>query len=260
MRLKGFLSLTALAALAFGGTLRRPSNRPRPRRPPRRPSFWWSSRSTNIRRRSLQRISAPLHRRASRGCCRAWCSPRAIRATPRPRPAPATRPSSLATARRTPGSSPTAGPTNASRAPTRPSIAPRIPKRPAQRRATTSSQPHPSQGADAGRVHEGGQSRPPKVISVAGKDRAALMMGGKTLDQLWWWGSNGFVSYKAHRTTPLVTRVNDGDRAPAEARICRRMELPEICKSHDYPVEVATRRFGRHGPLRPQGRRHAHLP
>jgi len=77
-----------------------------------------------------------------------------------------------------------------------------------------------------------------KVISVAGKDRAAIMMGGKTLDQIWFWGGKDFTSYKGTPVTPLIQRVNDA--------VARRlgqdqaaMELPEICKSHDYPVEVA---------------------
>lgn len=89
-----------------------------------------------------------------------------------------------------------------------------------------------------------------KVISVAGKDRAALMMGGKTLDQIWWWGSTGFVSYKGMPITPVVTRVNDAITRRLSQDLPA-MELPEICKSHDYPVEVApgvsigTNRFAR---------------
>ncbi len=77
-----------------------------------------------------------------------------------------------------------------------------------------------------------------KVISVAGKDRAAIMMGGRTLDQLWFWSGKAFGSYKGVPTTPLIDRVN--------AAVARRlgqdqpgMELPAICKAHDYPIEVA---------------------
>jgi predicted AlkP superfamily pyrophosphatase or phosphodiesterase len=77
-----------------------------------------------------------------------------------------------------------------------------------------------------------------KVISVAGKDRAALMMGGKTLDQVWWWGSTGFVSYKGTPITPLVARVNDAVTRRLSQDLPA-MDLPEICKSHDYPIEVA---------------------
>jgi len=76
-----------------------------------------------------------------------------------------------------------------------------------------------------------------RVVSVAGKDRAAIMMGGPTLDRIWWWGGNGFTSYKDIPTTPLVDRVNGGimmmvnqDRAP--------MDVPDQCRSRDRAVQV----------------------
>jgi len=76
-----------------------------------------------------------------------------------------------------------------------------------------------------------------RVISVAGKDRAAIMMGGPKLDQIWWWGSNGFTSYRGTALTPLVERVNAGvrmmidqDRAP--------MPVPAQCTSRDRAVQV----------------------
>lgn len=77
-----------------------------------------------------------------------------------------------------------------------------------------------------------------RAISVAGKDRAAIMMGGKDADQTWWWGSSGFTSYKGTTVTPLVERVTAGvkmmlgqDRPP--------MDLPEICRSHDRAIQVS---------------------
>lgn len=89
-----------------------------------------------------------------------------------------------------------------------------------------------------------------KVISVAGKDRAAIMMGGPTLDQIWWWGKRGFTSYRGTAPTPLIAQVNagvdkmlDADRAP--------MALPTVCAAQDYPVQitpnvtVGTGRFAR---------------
>ena len=42
-----------------------------------------------------------------------------------------------------------------------------------------------------------------RVVSVAGKDRAAVMMGGHKVDELWWWGGKGFVSY-AGRAEPAM--------------------------------------------------------
>ncbi|MBO9574897.1 MAG: alkaline phosphatase family protein [Sphingobium sp.] len=77
-----------------------------------------------------------------------------------------------------------------------------------------------------------------KVISVAGKDRAAIMMGGPKLDQIWWWGGKGFASYAGTQATPLVANVNGGVmKMLGEDRPA--MELPELCKTHDYPIEVA---------------------
>ncbi len=77
-----------------------------------------------------------------------------------------------------------------------------------------------------------------KVISVAGKDRAAIMMGGPTLDQIWWWGGKAFTSYRGVPTTPLVDRVNAGvsqifnaDRAA--------MDIPANCMPKDHAVPVS---------------------
>lgn len=77
-----------------------------------------------------------------------------------------------------------------------------------------------------------------RAISVAGKDRSAIMMGGKTADQVWWWRGNGFQSYRDIAITPLVAGVNAGvAKLLAEARPA--MELPDNCRGNDYPVEVA---------------------
>ncbi len=76
-----------------------------------------------------------------------------------------------------------------------------------------------------------------KVISVAGKDRAAIMMGGQKTDQIWWWAGSGFTSYRDIKVTPLVERVNAGvnvmlnqDR-PA-------MDLPDACRASDRAIQV----------------------
>ncbi len=89
-----------------------------------------------------------------------------------------------------------------------------------------------------------------KVISVAGKDRAAIMMGGKTLDQIWWWGNGGFTSYRGTTLTPLVERVNAGVRTLIDQERPA-LDLPETCRARDYPVQitedfvVGTGRFAR---------------
>lgn len=76
-----------------------------------------------------------------------------------------------------------------------------------------------------------------RVVSVSGKDRAAIMMGGPTADQLWWWGGKGFVTLKGRPENPLVTQVNAGimklvnEDRPA-------MDLPENCAAKDFAVDV----------------------
>ncbi|CAN5187241.1 alkaline phosphatase PhoY [soil metagenome] len=89
-----------------------------------------------------------------------------------------------------------------------------------------------------------------RVVSVAGKDRAAIMMGGPTADQTWWWGGKGFVSYKGTPDNPLVTQVNGGVlKLLAEDRPA--MELPAACAAKDFAVDigegrsVGTGRFAR---------------
>jgi predicted AlkP superfamily pyrophosphatase or phosphodiesterase len=76
-----------------------------------------------------------------------------------------------------------------------------------------------------------------KVISVAGKDRAAIMMGGPKLDQIWWWNGREFASYQGTAATPLVARHN---AAIAETLKAERsaMDLPAVCRSRDVPIAV----------------------
>jgi predicted AlkP superfamily pyrophosphatase or phosphodiesterase len=89
-----------------------------------------------------------------------------------------------------------------------------------------------------------------RVVSIAGKDRAAIMMGGPTADQVWWLGGpNGYVSYKGVATPPLVARVNEV-MAQRLAQPNPGFELPPQCAAKDFPVKagnmtVGTGRFAR---------------
>lgn len=89
-----------------------------------------------------------------------------------------------------------------------------------------------------------------RVVSVAGKDRAAVMMGGHRVDELWWWDGKAFVSYAGRATPAVVARTN----AAVAARIAQpeaAMEEPDWCASHDHAVplsadkSVGTGRFER---------------
>jgi predicted AlkP superfamily pyrophosphatase or phosphodiesterase len=83
-----------------------------------------------------------------------------------------------------------------------------------------------------------------KVAVVAGKDRAAIMMGGYTPDQRWYWASKEFVGTGTPRPE-AVDRVNAGiTDALSRARPGR--DLPRVCeaKSRAVPVVGATRSVG----------------
>ena len=47
-----------------------------------------------------------------------------------------------------------------------------------------------------------------RSVSVSGKDRAAVMMGGHNADETWWWNSRGFISYKGKPVPVPVAAVN----------------------------------------------------
>jgi predicted AlkP superfamily pyrophosphatase or phosphodiesterase len=83
-----------------------------------------------------------------------------------------------------------------------------------------------------------------RVVSIAGKDRAAIMMGGPTADQVWWLGGpQGYVSYKGIATPPLVAKVNEA-MAQRLAQANPGFELPQQCVSKDFAVKAGDRSVG----------------
>jgi arylsulfatase A-like enzyme len=79
-----------------------------------------------------------------------------------------------------------------------------------------------------------------RVVAVAGKDRAAVMMGGHNPNQRWWWGGRAFVSHAGVAAPGPVTRVNQRV-ADALARAREPMALPDICESRSRPIAVPGR-------------------
>lgn len=45
-------------------------------------------------------------------------------------------------------------------------------------------------------------------VAVAGKDRSALMMGGKGVDDVYWWKGKGFTTLKGRNISPSLTALN----------------------------------------------------
>jgi predicted AlkP superfamily pyrophosphatase or phosphodiesterase len=80
-----------------------------------------------------------------------------------------------------------------------------------------------------------------RVVSIAGKDRAAIMMGGSKADQVWWLGPKGYVSYPNVPTPPLVERVNQ-IFAQRLATANPGFELPPHCAPKDFPVSIGADR------------------
>lgn len=46
-------------------------------------------------------------------------------------------------------------------------------------------------------------------VAVAGKDRAALMMGGHDVDAIYWWKGKGFSTLQGRKTMPAIAALND---------------------------------------------------
>ncbi|HEV7289678.1 alkaline phosphatase family protein [Sphingomonas sp.] len=82
-----------------------------------------------------------------------------------------------------------------------------------------------------------------RVVSVSGKDRAAVMMGGKSADQIWWWGGKGFVSYTGTAEAPIVARANAAITAQL-AKPQPALALPDYCKPRDVAVTAGSRTVG----------------
>lgn len=76
-----------------------------------------------------------------------------------------------------------------------------------------------------------------RIVSVAGKDRAAVMMGGHKVDELWWWDGKAFVSYAGRATPAVVTRTNTTVTALL-AQAQGPLDEPDFCVPHDRAIPV----------------------
>lgn len=92
-----------------------------------------------------------------------------------------------------------------------------------------------------------------QVVSVAGKDRAAIMMGGRKADELVWLVPTGLTSYPGVALSPTAQQAGTAIAA-AIAQPRPAAELPADCASHDIAIPigdkgatVGTGRFQRDG-------------
>ena len=76
-----------------------------------------------------------------------------------------------------------------------------------------------------------------RVVSVAGKDRAAVMMGGHKVDELWWWNGKAFVSYAGRTEPAVVTRANAAIAAVI-AKPQAALAVPTNCAPRDKAIDI----------------------
>ncbi len=91
-----------------------------------------------------------------------------------------------------------------------------------------------------------------QVVSVAGKDRAAIMMGGHKADELMWLVPTGLTGYRGTTLSPTAQQAGTAIAA-AIAQPRPAATLPADCASHDIAIpldkggSVGTGRFQRDG-------------
>lgn len=82
-----------------------------------------------------------------------------------------------------------------------------------------------------------------RTVSVAGKDRAAVMMAGRDPEQVWWWNGQTFASHAGRQAPQALTRAN---AAVAQSLTQRRpgFEVPPVCAARARPVAVGGTTIG----------------
>ena len=76
-----------------------------------------------------------------------------------------------------------------------------------------------------------------QVVSVAGKDRAAIMMGGHQADELMWLVPTGLTSYRGTALSPVATQAGAAIAA-AMAQPRPGLTLPADCAAKDIAIPI----------------------
>ena len=74
-----------------------------------------------------------------------------------------------------------------------------------------------------------------QVVSVSGKDRSAIMMGGRQADELMWLAPTGLTSYRGTTLSPTATQASAAIAA-AIAQPRPALTLPADCAAHDIAI------------------------
>lgn len=75
-------------------------------------------------------------------------------------------------------------------------------------------------------------------VSVSGKDRAALMMGGNAIDQVYFWKKGQFATLRGRAMDPGVAQVNSALAPVFAAADEKGMEVPGFCRHLEQAIPV----------------------
>ncbi len=76
-------------------------------------------------------------------------------------------------------------------------------------------------------------------VAVAGKDRAAIMMGGHNVDQRWYWDGKTFVTDNKSAAVPLTITKAKSAIAAAIATAREPLDAPPFCQAKSAPIAVS---------------------
>ncbi len=95
-----------------------------------------------------------------------------------------------------------------------------------------------------------------RVVAVAGKDRAAIMMGGHQIDQAWWWTNSNktyqFVSFPGSAAPAIVGEINARMKALTDSGYGY-PAYPAACAAKIAPIQFGDRTVGVERPAMPKG-------
>lgn len=90
-------------------------------------------------------------------------------------------------------------------------------------------------------------------VSVSGKDRAGLMMGGKDVDAIYWFSGDKFVTAAGKKTSPLIEELNATIR-PAINKARVPIAIPAHCKARNAEITHGDgKSVGNYTFARPEG-------
>ncbi|WP_298196463.1 alkaline phosphatase family protein, partial [Novosphingobium sp.] len=82
-----------------------------------------------------------------------------------------------------------------------------------------------------------------RVVSVAGKDRAAVLLGGHSADQTWWWNGSRFASYPG-RAEPVAVAEANRHISTALAVADNGIVPDALCRDHGGAIPLGNRVVG----------------